>query len=251
MSDDPNPTVELADVGDIADVVAALRALTAALAGPLTPATRPAWDQLRWSPDAEAFGAAAPRTAVLPSGLPGNVVANELIESAWGNAVADALAKMGAVISVDTPAAIVNPSPGAPYQYNWPTIPLPVAPFTGTAMVTITQYLGFTTAGSVTNILFCDAVTSPAGQAWVAESAAVNAAANQWCYTPTLTIPIPTLKGAVPIVGAGFRFTMGACFAKALIGCQFMPGTMPALLAPGTTPAQLDELELEALEDGG
>lgn len=93
---DDDPTLELVDVGDVAELVAAIGALTAALAPALAPATRPTWDQQRWAPGPDAFGPAAAPTApgdvVEPfAGRPPHVVTNELIESAWGNAVVDDL----------------------------------------------------------------------------------------------------------------------------------------------------------------
>lgn len=79
-------------------LLAGLADLTAALRPAITPAQRPTWDQMRWAPAPDAFGPdqaaaldIAPLAAVDPDGTPGNVVANELIESAWGNAVADSI----------------------------------------------------------------------------------------------------------------------------------------------------------------
>lgn len=69
------------------DVVAALADLTAALRPALAPATRPTWNQQRWSPAPDAFGdPSADPLAVDPNGYPTPVAADELIESAWGNA---------------------------------------------------------------------------------------------------------------------------------------------------------------------
>jgi hypothetical protein len=82
------------------DVVAALGALAVALTPALTPATRPTWDQLRWSPSPVALGelddelVVDPRAAVDSGGWPTAVAPDQLIESAWGNAVVTGLGKV-------------------------------------------------------------------------------------------------------------------------------------------------------------
>jgi hypothetical protein len=96
---------------DLSDVAAALRELAAALRPALTPATRPTWNQQRWAPGPDAFGVvAAPAAAVDPGGWPGHVVADELIESAWGNAVVDSFrwAHVNAGVGVYPSAPTLN-----------------------------------------------------------------------------------------------------------------------------------------------
>lgn len=69
---------------------AALERLAVALGPVVTPALRPTWEQQRWAPDAAAFGdTPSPLVATDANGNPGKPVANELIESAWGVAVAN------------------------------------------------------------------------------------------------------------------------------------------------------------------
>jgi hypothetical protein len=82
------------------EIVAALGDLTRALGPALSPATRPTWEQERWRPDPAAFGDIEPTPELLDAvealiiTLPHRVAAGELIESAWGNAVVDALGQV-------------------------------------------------------------------------------------------------------------------------------------------------------------
>ena len=103
---------------DIAEVVAALRDLTTALRPALNPATRPTWDQQRWVPGPDAFGRPAAPAAELEGPAvfavqpppPNHVVPDELIESAWGNAVVDMFAWLNAARGI---TALGSPSVGA------------------------------------------------------------------------------------------------------------------------------------------
>jgi len=87
---------EIDTAATLADVAAALHELAVALRPAITPATRPTWNQQRWAPGPEAFGP-VPFAAVNPDGSPGNVVPDELIESAWGNAVVERVNTMRGV----------------------------------------------------------------------------------------------------------------------------------------------------------
>lgn len=129
MTDDAPPTATLTDV------LAALGELTVALRPALVPATRPTWEQQRWAPGADAFGTdleVAPAAAVDPSGFPGHVAPDELIESAWGNAVVDHL-KFVTSGALEVAPALTGSAAGWRVAYN---VPVPTLTF-ATVMVAV------------------------------------------------------------------------------------------------------------------
>jgi hypothetical protein len=134
MTNDAPPTP-----ATLEDVIAALGELTVALRPALTPATRPTWEQQRWAPGADAFGTevVAPTAAVDPSGFPGHVAPDELIESAWGNAVVDHL-KFYAAGAMEYPVALTASSAGWRVAY---TVAVPTLTFA--TVMTATGWVGW------------------------------------------------------------------------------------------------------------